>query len=216
MSKRFYQRNIPIVITAIIVALYTAQYFLVYRELKATTDQLSMWGTTISNFSILFAYTNMIISRIRHLGRRTENPRSFRSATIFLGSVTAFSILGLAFPGGTLSPTYNAIFTGIIAVTGTAAFNQWHHHIYNCYRLLRPTSLQATSFLVAFLFTWFRASPTLISIFPGLYPIATWVETVPAVATQRGVTIATAVGSLMLAIRVLYGKEPGIIEVEMQ
>ena len=61
----------------------------------------------------------------------------------------------------------------------------------------------------------FRSIALITYNVPLTFTIAEWIEKVAYSTTARAITIVSAIGTLILAVRALVGKEPGIIEMEM-
>lgn len=86
---------------------------------------------------------------------------------------------------------------------------------YASYRYLRPTSVEAAVLVIMALFSMFRGTTLLTYIWPPFYDIGVWIETVVATSVIRAFTTAMSVGTIVLVIRALVGKEPGLIELEL-
>jgi hypothetical protein len=56
--------------------------------------------------------------------------------------------------------------------------------------------------------------PLWTATIPVVAPIAEVIMDIPYVAAQRGILLASATGTVILGIRALIGKEPGLLEME--
>jgi len=98
---------------------------------------------------------------------------------------------------------------------GAGMYSAWIHHPYNCYLLLQVHFSLLSLVLLTWLFVVFRELPVFVAIYPPLYEVGTWIEQVVNGSVQRAALGAAGVGTLILGIRALVGKEPGLIEMEI-
>jgi hypothetical protein len=61
----------------------------------------------------------------------------------------------------------------------------------------------------------FRDTPILVAAVPGIDTVVDWMLATLYTGSLRGVLITVCVGSLVLAMRALIGREPGLIEAEI-
>jgi hypothetical protein len=76
--------------------------------------------------------------------------------------------------------------------------------------------LEAAVMVIAVLFSMFRNSTLLVYFWPPFYDVGVWIETVIATTVIRAFVTAAAVGTVVLTIRALVGREPGLIELEVR
>ena len=60
-----------------------------------------------------------------------------------------------------------------------------------------------------------REMGAVVAYIPQFEVIGDWIMKVPYTASNRGAMIAAGIGVVVLAIRALVGREPGLIEMEM-
>jgi hypothetical protein len=69
---------------------------------------------------------------------------------------------------------------------------------------------------LAIWFLWtFRDMPILVQLVPGIDTFVDWLRQTLYTGALRGVLITVAVGSFVLSLRALIGREPGLIEAEI-
>jgi len=215
MSKRIYQRQIPLIIVSAIITIIIIEYFVVkYPPLTAVKTELDRWGSITYIFMFLFGYITLLVNHARRLMDPKRTRRTYLSGFL-LGTVATFVILGLALPGGSYGLQYSNLYKYLVLYIGGGMYSAWAHHPYNSYRYLRFSSVQTGLFLIAWLFIVFRELSIIVVIYPPLYGVGTWIEQVVNASAQRASLAAAGVGTIILAIRALVTKEPGLIEMEV-
>jgi len=215
LSRRIYQRQVPIFLVSVLTTVIVIEYFVVpYPPLKAVREELTLWASIIFNFAAIFGYTTLVLNHARQIIER-KRARPFYSSAVKLGTLAAFGLLGLLSPGGAAGSQYTTLYMYIVGYAAAGMYTAWVHHPYNVYRFFRLSSVQSTIMFLAWLFTVFRELSVIIAIYPPLYDIGTWVEAVPNTAVQRAALAAAGVGTLILGVRAIVGKEPGLIEMEV-
>jgi len=221
-TRRIYQRQIPIILVSAIATLIIIEYFTVPPKavtpyevtVRAAKDELGLWSSIVYNFVLAFGYLTLVVNHGRRVMEAKRSRRTYLSA-LLLGAVVAFLILGFASPGGFTGAQYTDLYKYLVIYAGAGMYSAWVHHPYNCYRYFRFTSTYSTLFFITWLFVVFRELPVIVSIYPPLYDVGTWIETVVNASAQRAALAAAGVGTIILGVRGLVGKEPGLIEMEL-
>jgi hypothetical protein len=218
ISKLLYQRRIPTFLVSIVAGIFIVEYFLPYNvPLADLTKELTLWGTILYSCSLLYGITILVMTMIRRaIRRRSGKFTGFRAVAMSatcLGTAVVFTILALA-TGGTTSTTFRFWYTYIIAYAAGGFYSAWVHHPYNSYRYFRFTSIASSMMFIAWLFISFRELSFFVALWPTFYDIGTWIETVPNTAAQRAMLATTGLGAIVIGIRAILGREPGMIEVE--
>jgi len=222
MSKRTYQRQIPLFIVSLVGAIFIAEYFTANPELKPPikspltplTSELTAWGTIIYAFTLLFGYVGLL----RYQARRVQQRKTTRLAVLggtCIGAAAVFTILGIVLPGGITGSQFRMWYTYIVTFAGGGMYTAWVHHPYNSYRYFRLTSIESAMMFLSWILICLRELSMFVAIWEPFYAIGTWIEGVPNTAVQRAALAAYGIGSLVLALRALVWKEPGLVEMEM-
>jgi hypothetical protein len=222
-SKSFYQRSIPLFIVSLLVGIYIADYFAGYEgktggPLTPLTSELNTWGTIISLFILLFSNVVLLAMHFRTAAReRVRRKELFRSVS-FIGSAAFFVILAFASgPKLTSGPQYTLVWTAVYGTMGLGiaighhTFFTWHA----MRRLRGVTSADGIALLVSTVLSLFLYTTAVTPVFPQFDAIANWIKGIPNTAAQRSALAAAAVGGIILGVRALVWKEPGLIEREM-
>jgi hypothetical protein len=217
ISRRSYQRTIPVFIVSILVGIFLVEYFIAYEPLTALTDELSLWGVIITAGTALFGNVAVIIVKAQLLRQKQTRRELFDIAT-FLGVAALFVILGLADPEGISGQTlFLALYTPTMSMVSRTLWT--NAHLYFTWaviqRLVRVRTLEVAVLAIACMFLIFYNTPVTIVAVPAFHPIGEWIVTVLNKAVQRATAACLAVGGIVIMVRALTGKEPGLIEMEM-
>lgn len=217
MSKRIYQFTIPLYIVSIISGLLIADYFLIVQPLSDFSLQIGKWGSILSAFAIIYASVVLTATRVQVLAARKTTKDVFRSA-VYLITFIGFAALALTDPSlltssasfiDVYSPTMSQV--GMMVWVSGPSYYNWMI----CRKLSRIQSLEA---LVLWVFAILRGMYGLTIITanaPIIFTIGDWARTVPYAAVQQAASAAAGVGGILLGIRALIGKEPGLVEMEI-
>lgn len=218
LSRRIYRTQIPIFLVSVIATVIIMEYFLgPYTLLRNLKSELSSWGSIIFLSTLLFGYVTLILWSYKRVtaGKEKGRGRPFFHGVVTLGSLIFFIALALAFPGGTEGESYQQIYTYTISMMGTVLYwNEGPIYFYNIFRSVRLTSINTVALFTTLFFTVARESSLFVWLWPPFNDIGSWIETVPQMAASRGTLLAVSVGEMILGIRALIGKEPGLIEME--
>jgi hypothetical protein len=77
ISRRSYQRTIPVFIVSILVGIFLVEYFIAYEPLTALTDELSLWGVIITAGTALFGNVAVIIVKAQLLRQKQTRRELF-------------------------------------------------------------------------------------------------------------------------------------------
>jgi len=224
MSRRFYQRTVPLFIVSVLTGIFIADYFAGYGPafkegpLTPLTKELTTWGTIISLFILLFANVAMLMMHFRTLVRgRVHRKEMFRSVS-FVGSAAFFVIL--AFASGPKLTSGDLYLLVWVAVYGTMGLGIaiGHHTFFTWHamkRLRGAASPDTIALLVSTILSLFLYTTAVTAVTPHFDAAANWIKGIPNTASQRAALAAAAVGGIILGVRALVGREPGLIEAEV-
>jgi len=213
MSKRLYQRQIPIILLSIVSFIVSIEYFLNIPDLTNIKNWLTLGVTHISNTVFLYGSTILLIHHIGQL-RRPDQPIRFRRSLFFFLSLGSFGVLGLilGFKAVDWSYTYTTIVSACGLGMGGVAFLYAFPAILRLFRRVR--TIEGIIFMISAFILFCKNTTSLVALFPPFLDIFTWLTSVPGKAAMRGAYMAAAVGVGIMCIRALIGKEPGLAEAE--
>jgi hypothetical protein len=201
----------------LISAILIIEYFgAPYAPLIAIKDELSLWGVVLTAFTLLYAQVTLLLAHIRRVVEKKGGRRRIIESGIFLASFLGFLALALSHPATIYGPIFALIFTAII-VKFQLGFQScgWPAQVNAVFRMFRVTSLESATICICYILTWLFNLPFFRFYVPALGPIGVWIATVPSMAGQRAGLIAAAIGAIIVGVRALVGKEPGLMEVEV-
>jgi hypothetical protein len=219
ISKRLYQRQIPIFLVSFIIAVMLVQYIVVNPIIEEVRKEMLLWANIVSLIVWLFANVVLIINNSRRVLRAKEDRRLWYESIIILASTAFFLLLALSNPAQMEKNTnyvtvykvlIGAIYLGIEATAIT----------YQNYNIIRRLSTQRFTpevvvLVLSCVITLLRGMTAITYNYPQVFAVGNWVEQVAYGSASRAATVVLAIGSLILATRALVGREPGIIEMEM-
>jgi hypothetical protein len=220
MSKRLYQRQIPLIILSVFAGVLIVQYFAPPRTpLDAAKNELISVNNTVMLMTQLFGVVTLLLWRGRSLYRRTGTLTQRISNVVFWATYIAFLILGVAADPVKLhaGATYRTVYLATVAtLTTTATGFKFVHHTFWTFRLFSSVaSLESAVLFLTWLLTYLRELPFFVYLFPPFALIGDWIEMFPFAAASRALLLSTAVGACIIAARALVGREPGLIDMEM-
>jgi hypothetical protein len=84
------------------------------------------------------------------------------------------------------------------------------------HRLSRITSFEVFCLWITAILTVMGSTTALVAIWPPFNDIRIWIYMVPDRAARIAATGAAAIGGIILGVRALVGKEPGLVEMEFR
>lgn len=213
-----YRRTIPIIITVFIVLVLCARTF-------TTEPTVGYWGGIFLTWSSLAGTTASLVGTIvllkYHLPRiknRSDKPVKYQwfYSSLIVGTMATFIVVGQIYGMNSsqyqwLYQTWQAPITGLLnAVSAFFALSA-------IYRSFRIRTLESALLVIPALIIMLYDSPlgaTILSVFPGMIPLAQYIFMYIGPAAFRGFILACSCGTLILSIRTIFGKEKGYLAAE--
>jgi hypothetical protein len=218
LKKRFYQRIIPLAITSIVILIGIVQYFGVKNQpMTILNSSANEWATIIAVIALLYGQFSLLLWRSRRLVLRKATKRQLFDDAVFIGTFLIVTMLAIILPGNESNPTFLKILEtltlteiGIISLRGI-------YQVITVFKIFPQfSSLESWVFFT----TWFIASMRELSVVATIFPqinwIGNWLWTVPTKAITQTFIAAAGIASIVLGVRALLGREPGLIEMETQ
>ena len=207
-----YKSLIPQILLSAIMLLVLFEYILPPGPLTTVKTELTLWLTLIGSFTFFIAGTTLVLKYSRDLIRTKKLSSVHFYAIEFL--IVFFSYIGVSFlTGGPSGKTYTSLYTnlqGQLTQAGwviMAFLEPWA-----AYKAFQLRSVEALILAITgFTYLLFSA-PSISAAFPIIGTFANWIINVPSLAGTRGATIALAVGTILLALRMLTARERGLTD----
>jgi len=220
-TRRLYQRVIPTFLVSFLATILVIMYFFAPlgrttagKVIDPITPEFTQWGSIVTTLSFLFGYLSIPLIHVRRLIARKVNKKMlFGSAVslISLGLMLIIIYLGPGGSGGVVYSTWNLYMIGFVN-NGMRA--DWAWHPYTSFRIMRITALESGLFVVSFILAVLSQLPMVTYLAPVLGTAGDWIGSIPTTASMRAGLACSGVSSIVLFVRSLVGREPGLIEVE--
>ena len=217
-GKSLYTKTFPLMLVSGIILLNIFGYYFgaavpVLKTLSSTTKS---WSSIITSWVLIYTYVVLLVWHVRRLtrGQQTIGRRAFVESLCMVGIFVAILLYGLGTAGVNAASDSNFILImSYLAFAGRSS-QHWLHDGYASFRRVLAVNLDTAVFLIAYLSGMAYQIPAIQAVLPQIETIAVWFEDVPAKAVQRGGFISMAMFGMMMVIRALTLKEPGLIELE--
>ena len=208
MASPFLTRQLPLIITFALGATLIGDYYVTWPPLASIAGLVSSFGVVIAAFALCLGAIYLTIHNLRIVMRKGGHwPLS-----LWLVAVLWIFIIYGVIAGGVTNPSYRNMFTAILpptqqsleALTGLATIS-------GAVRAFRARNYETAVFMLAALVLILNLAPIGAVIWSGFGPLGQWILDIPNTAGVRGIIITVAVGSIVLSLRTLIGRERGYL-----
>jgi len=218
MSKRLYQRTGAILICSIFVGVYIGNTIIAWEPLNFVYDAFQSGYGMVKNVVELYAAVVLFMGAGQMMINYKNYSRSFvvRGATIIVFSaiLAAFFLSQPEFHESDASSLVNNVLQGSCTYgLFLARYGMMYYWLFRRFCEFRTID-RIAQLAIWFLWVW-RDMPILVSTVPGIDTFVDWLRVTLYTGCLRGVLITVAVGSFVLSLRALVGREPGLIEAEI-
>ena len=215
VSRRVYQRVIPTFLVSVLAGILLVMYFFVPSKQDPITPELTQWGAIVTTLSFIFGYISVPFLHVRRLAARKVNTKMlFGSAVCLLSLVLTLAVIYLA-PGGSSGVVYSTWYLYLIGFVNNGMRADWAWHPYTSFRVMRITALESGLFVTSWILAVLSQLPMVTYLAPVLGTAGDWIGSIPTTAAMRAGLACSGVSSIVLFVRSIPGREPGLIEVEV-
>lgn len=198
------KRRIPLGICLIMGILMIIQFFIPHPVSLEFSSVIYKWVIVLMAFALVLAIGNLI----RHHGQKIRKKKQdwpYSAVTLF--GMTTMAIIGLIW-GVDPESLYQRIYLNIMAPLGGTMFALLAYYMASAaYRAFRARSLEATLLLVSAFIVMIGFMPFGQYIHTRFPAFAEWIMQVPNMASQRGILLGVAFGSIATALKIILGIE---------
>jgi hypothetical protein len=218
LQKRFYQRTLALFVCSLFVGVYIGSSILAWDPLQFVYNTFQDGYGMVKNVVQLYAAFVLYLGAGRMLVNHRNYSRSFvvRAATIIAFSIVlaAFYLTQPEMENSAIASQVNSVLQGSCTYgLFLARYGMMYYWVLRRFCEFRTIDRIAQ---LAIWFLWvFRDMPILVSFVPGIDTFVDWLRLTLYTGALRGVLITVAVGSFVLSLRALIGREPGLIEAEI-
>ena len=210
MSGIFSRRILPQIIMVAVCLIMIAEYFTVIPGMTNIAGILRNYRIIIGAIALGLGAMAAIKNHGGHILKRTPGRWPY-SLVLILGMLTmVFS--GLT--GWYDNPVFMWVWNNVTVPSQQTVYSLLMFYIaFAAYRALRATDAASTIFTVCALIVMFTNAPLLENYFVPIALAGAWLFQIPNVGAARAYSIATTVGSVVLYVRTLMGRELGMLGV---
>jgi hypothetical protein len=219
-TSRLLRRNLPLFIVSLLTGIGLVIYFgpstgaSADPTFVAVSKQMTVWGVILASFAFMYGFISILILHIRRLYLRKESRTRIWSSIVLLGGFIVVMALIPSNPAGVSGPAIAALTMFPLTYILDGIRFDWVFHPYMSFRMFRITSLESGLMLLSFSITCLRNLPLVTAIWPPIIPIGDWISYVPQNASMRAAVACTGISGVMLGLRAIIWREPGLIELE--
>lgn len=216
-SRRLYQRIGPLFICAVFVGVFIGQTIVDWAPLDYVYNVFQDTQGMVNMMVQLFAAFVLYYGKIRSLSRWRTQEKTLLIRNIVILAFAAFLSWFFWSSGGHDSTATSTVIPILQGSAQNGLFLARYGMLY--YWVLRRFSEFRTIDRIAQLVMWFllaiRGTNAIIVPYPALIEIIDWVRFTIYTGALNGVLFTVACGAVVISIRSLLGREPGLIEMEV-
>jgi len=206
-----YKRKVPQYLLTLIIAVFIIEFALPEGPLTWVKNELTLWLTLIASFTFFIAAITLVIRYTKELTVTKDTPRMLYAICFF---VTFVIYIGVALlTDGIAGDRYKWLYTNI---HGNLSQAVWVLYVFlepwAAYKAFQLRSKEAIILAITGGTYILYLAPSIPASIPVIGTFADWIVNVPAKGGARGAIITMGVGALLLALRMMTGKEKGILD----
>jgi hypothetical protein len=215
MTRRAYQRIIPTFLVSVLAGILLIMYFFVPSNKDPITPEITQWGAIVTSASFIFGYLSIPLLHVRRLLARKADPKMLFGSAVCLVSLGIMLAINYLSPGGQSGVLYSTWNLYMIGFVNNGMRADWAWHPFTSFRVMKITAVESGFFVTSFVLAVLSQLPMVTYLAPIFGTIGDWIQYVPTNAAQRAGLACSGVSSIVLFVRAMVGKEPGLIEVEV-
>lgn len=198
------KRKLPLAICFIMGISMIVQFFIPHPASLGFGSMIYKWIIVLMAFALVLAIGNLI----RHHGNKIRRKKEdWQYSIVTLTGMAAMAVIGLAW-GIEADSLYQTIYLNVMAPLGGTMFALLAYYMASAaYRAFRARSLEATLLLVSAFIVMIGFMPFGQYLHPRFPAFAEWIMKVPNMASQRGILLGVAFGSIATALKIILGIE---------
>lgn len=205
-SKMSVLRNIGISKTiATVCGLVVAiAFFVVSREIRSVSTELTTWVAIILYFAFIVGVVDLVAFNVHRVRSRAKKEWLYSAWLIFV----LFAVLIVGLTQGITSATYQQVYGAVLVPLQATTFALLGFYITSAaYRAMRARNIEAFLLLVSAVLVMLMNMPIGGVIWDGFPIIGNFLYEKVSGATNRAIMMGMATATLILALRILLGRE---------
>lgn len=203
MSEVIYKNKIPLLLTSLFGTVTIISYFFPILGLENISDLFVKWTTIMGAIALWVGASSIFRFHVNRIIRKSKGVWMFSGWTIIVFLMTIL----LGFMYGRVG-----IFTSFMLVSNTAVRTslnalQAAYILTGAFRAWRVRRLDALFLVGTITLVYFLQSPFGSMLFPAAGDLKSFIASSFTSGATKGALIAAAFGSIVLAMRIIIGKE---------
>jgi hypothetical protein len=199
------RKSVPTGILSFVAVLMLMDYWLKVPVLNNLARDLRAWVTIIANIALGLGAMNLILV---HGNNVKQQKTEWENSVVLLALMVFIAALGIS--RTTNDQTYRFVWDNINVAIGSTLFSTAAFQIASAsYRTFRARNLEAALLLITGIIVMLGKVALGEMIGPWFPTFAQWILDVWNTAAQRGIMMCTAIGLIVVSLRVITGLERG-------
>ncbi|MEM0053154.1 MAG: hypothetical protein QXL89_03145 [Nitrososphaeria archaeon] len=211
MSSTFLNKELPIILIFVTGVIMIVSYFVSAPEiyLDPLASNLSQAAALIAAYATILGILTLAIIHVNHIIKRTKGQWVY--SIVVLALALLMIVVGFIGELGT-HPYFIWLYQYPLIALDTTIYSLLAFYIVSAaFRAFKVRSVEALILVVAGIFVMLMNAPVGAAIWSGFPTIGNWVMSVPNTSGFRGFIIGAAIGAIAIGLRVLLGKEKGVL-----
>jgi len=202
------RKTIPSIVIGVLAVWMIVEYF---TTVKFFTDI----GTIFRNFAVIIAAFAVALGGLSSLRFHTQTiikrkAGSWEFSAVLVAAIVVMTVTGLM--GWLDNPIFSYLWNQVTVPSQQTIYSLLMFYVAAAaYRAMRASNLQAAIFMFTAIVIMLMNGPFTQALIPGITDLGNWILTVPQTGASRAYLIACNIGIVALFIRVILGRETGII-----
>ncbi len=199
------RKALPTAILSFVATIVLIDYWFKIPVINNTAKDFTTWVSVIANVALGLGAVNLVMVHSRHVQlKRME----WGNSLVLLVLMIYVAVLGITKTSN--DATYRWIYDNVNVPLGSTLFATAAFQIASAsYRTFRARNVEAGLLLITGIFVMLGKVPLGEMIGPWVPKFAQWIMDVWNTAAQRGIMICTAIGLIIISVRVITGLERG-------
>ena len=207
---QYVKHELPFILAGLVTLFTIFEYYLDIPALSSLVTEIQFWSIAIAASVFALGLLNITAIHTKSIQRRVSGKWQFSVWLLIVMWFTFFAAVTTT-PIGS-GPMYTWLYHQLYVPVSTAIGTLPAFFIAGAtYRTVRAKNFDSAVILAVVVFVMLTNAPIGGAIWKGIPVIGTWLMDVPTTAGMRGFTIAAAMGAVLLALRVILGKEEGAL-----
>jgi hypothetical protein len=199
------RKALPTAILSFVATIILVDYWFKVPVINNTAKDITTWVSLIANVALGLGAVNLLLVHSRHIRLKRQE---WGNSAVLIALMLFVAVVGIARSSN--SPTYRWLYDNINVPIGSTLFATAAFQIASAsYRTFRARNVEAALLLLTGIFVMLGKVPLGEMMASWMPTFAQWILDVWNTAAQRGIMMCTAIGLIIISVRVITGMERG-------